>query len=373
MRKYVVFLCFLMVLSGATAGVLLGTSSEGLASALLDASPDRTTGAVASWASDGLTSSNADSALPVSISNDVPNDVIGALLYRTYIRTLSTPMYYEETAFSSSLGNVQLTTRRVWQASAERFRVETTSETGRTILTIADGSQVWVIDTSTQAVLREQRADIPFRHLAMEPGDRGRVVHGMFADRPVHIVTLRKGRQTQTYTIDMETGILLKEEILGPDGRLVYMAYRSNLRLDVDFDPTLFIYHPSSDQQVMHDRNGWRTQRMVRDLSVKSGFAVHVPKQLPSGYELLDGGVHYVEDDTVVSLHFRKDTAVLSIFQQEHPITNGMIRQLLKRLTSTSSQELSAATTNLCGRSFLAIGPLTVRELERVLASIECM
>lgn len=354
MKKYLkyVLLCFFMMSIATVGGMLSGALGEGLAASM-------------------ATSDN--------VTDDVMNDAIGALLLRSHISTLSTPMYYEETAFSSVLGKTQLTTRRVWQAAADRFRVETVDETGRMILTISDGSQIWVVDTATQAVLREQRADIPFRPLGMEPGDRGRMAQGVFGNRPVHIVALRRDRQTHTYTMDSETGILLKEEIVGHDGELVYMAYRSNLRLDVEFDPVLFVYHPSPDQQVTHDRNAWRTQRIVQDLSTKSGFAVHVPKLLPDGYELLDGNVHYVEDDAVVSLHFRKDTAVLSIFQQEHPITNGMIRQLVKRLTSastsasTSRRELAAATKTLCGRSFLAIGPLTERELERVLNSIECM
>lgn len=299
-------------------------------------------------------------------------DPAADLLQRAWTRTLSAPLYYEESEYASFMGEVRLTTRRVWQASADRFRIESVDQAGRTVVTIADGRQLWVIDETTQSVLRERLNATPSASSPV-PAGRTRLEQGVFADRPVHVVTVRQDRQTHRYTIDQATEVVLKEEIFAPGGDLLYMAYRSNVRMDPEFDPTLFVYQPSPGQAVTEDRSAWRTQLLVKDLSLKSGLAVHVPKELPAGYVLFEGSVHYVDDDPVVALHFRKGAGVLTIIQQEHSITEAMIRHVLRRLTSGARRELSAAAREACGRWYLAVGPLNLRELERVLASVECV
>ena len=293
------------------------------------------------------------------------------LIARAYHRTFTTAMYYEETALTSVSGEVKITARRVWQASADRFRAEAVDETGRTVVTIADGAELWVVDAASRSVLRQRLAGGSPQPPALPAGGRSRVAEGVFGGRPVQIVSVRGERQTHTYTIDVETGIVLKEEITGPGGELLYMAYRYNLQPGGDFDSSLFAYEPSPEQRVTTDRSAWRAQRLAAALSEESGFAVHVPTQLPEGYELLDGAVHYVDDAPVVVLHYRKGPDVLSIYQQEEPITAAMVRQLAGRLASGSNRSLVTARRAVDGRSYLAIGPLTERELQRVLASME--
>src|SRR5690606_20908852 len=121
------------------------------------------------------------------------------------------PMYYEETVLSAHAGEVQLTTRRVWQAGADRYRIEAVDAAGGTMLTIADGSQLWVIDPVTDTVLCQPLTEPAWQLPAAAAG--GRITQGTFAGRPVHIVTLRANRQTYTYIIDAEHAILLKEEV----------------------------------------------------------------------------------------------------------------------------------------------------------------
>ena len=216
------------------------------------------------------------------------------------------------------------------------------------------------------ALRRIERGELPVHY------DGRDVVAG----RETHIVRLGRadgGRgPARRFWIDAQTGLRLKTEEIGPQGRVLSSSYF----LKIDLHPRLSradFQRPATPPGVRFERRIRESFRTIREAQAHMPFALRAPKYLPRGYTLREVYVTRFGEHRVAAQRYTNGLSTITLFQTN--AANAEMPGRKQRPPRAGSDPMprrapQVRTWRAGSLAFTLIGDLPEAEMARIAASV---
>jgi negative regulator of sigma E activity len=267
-----------------------------------------------------------------------------------------------------------------------RERREYLSGPARGLVVLTDGKQEWRREpgaatwmalplTLETASMRQQRLDRLFRNYQVERVKTEAVV-GRTA-QVLRVTPRYPGNPSRTFWIDAQTFLPLRTDQFNCDGRLHTNSRYTQLNLKPPEAPRL---RPPPPAQVVQGplSVSLRPRRSAAEVEQATGHTVHLPKEVPPGYELTGYYVRYCRQGVYLPvLRYSDGLNLLTVFENR-PQAQGRGRGRGWRWRRGQDWEcqfqetLQQKVVRVLGRehSYLLIGDHDRRALQRMAESI---
>jgi len=148
--------------------------------------------------------------------------------------------------------------------------------------------------------------------------------------------------------VDKEHYIIIKQETFTRDGRIVNSSQYSS----INFNPKLDQSHFSLPKNT------------IKPSKPVDHFNTFNPKYLPKGYAKVAKGEVVAGGHLCYHIYFSNGVSGISLFQR--PLAKG---EVLRKMKSTQGANIVSWNQN--GMGFVLVGDISIRELERIAASIK--
>lgn len=181
---------------------------------------------------------------------------------------------------------------------------------------------------------KSQFAEIQKRfQAALKAGDGALIVElqgqDMIAGRPTEVLLVHlendKSGPSRRFWVDRETGLRLRTEERGPDGRILSNTYYLSLEMnptfkDEDFAPPPL---PSGFRHILDNQKHYKSFEEAS----KEGIALKTPSWLPSGFTLR--GIMVIKGNKPrTTINWGNDLSVISLVKAQGPVPPSILKLL---------------------------------------------
>ena len=199
-----------------------------------------------------------------------------------------------------------------------------------------------------------------------------------FIGRPVKVVVLTNdftGQTTMRIRIDAQTNLVLDKEVYAEDGSISAQTKFEKIHFGTDIPPAIFDI-PAGLARVNGSTRALPSSDIQRVLA-SAGFKAMGPKYLPEGFTPIEGDVIDIKGTRTLHLLYSDGIRTVSLFQHQGNTTLDFakFKAYATKVEKHDAQYVEEGETTLLswsgsGLHFTLVGELTLKELQRIGASV---